>query len=770
MNQKWLACLALLLGACPSVTVDKNEGAARAEVEFDPGAKVIPFPNNLLLDPATGRVMLPPQCNESPTGAATRASLNKLDGFGTYEPTINVTFTEPVDVASLDKRVLVYQRSRAGVALDGSGAVAVPVIAIPGKTVRYGNQTDLANCTGAAMVDQVTFIPTRPLEQKSTYTVALLAGIKTATGDDFNASFTWSLVRSRFPVVVFDDAGNVTANHTPLDPNKPEDKVSLAGLDLLWKAHAGALAFLGVKGVDNDEVLLAFDFNTQTITDPLDPTVEGSPASSPTPLPLLGNASTSTQVAGARAGLFAQCTVDDPISDTQCFLRVLLGAGNYNVGKATCAVAGCAAINDVLGSLLLSKQYGVDVPNTMYTGTGTMPIPGAWNDPYKPTPIHNTTNANPPLNDAQAKIGVLVLIPQGTAPTGGWPTVIFQHGITRSRSDVLGVAGALASQGFAIVAIDAVNHGSRAVRVSNVASAIPAENCVDVGVGIPGPRPDLGPDPTTHSDCYAPVLSADLAATRDSFRQTALDIEQLVTSLKACGTTACGKLKVDPTKILYLGHSLIGGNLGVLATPFTDVKASVFNAAGAGWLDIIENTEQTATFQCPLVDALIQAGFLMGAPYDKTAMTGLCTTDAWKTMPGYRQFASIGRWLLDPADPANFASQLATKTWLLQEIQDDDVVPNVTTDNLGAFAGQPRGDASCGVPFGPSVPPSTALLANPTQSHFLQYVQYAPGSPECPPGNTYSHGSLLKPDAGSAGQLATVRLQTDMVYFFLSNK
>jgi dienelactone hydrolase len=632
------------------------------------------------------------------------------------------------------------------------------------------------------MVDQVTFIATRPLSPNSTYTVALLAGIKTAGGADFKASFTWSVVREPDPVVVLDDAGNVVTNLTPLDPNSEEDKQRLLGINLLWNAHHAAVVFLKGTGHASGELLLAFEFNTQTTIDPLDPEVAGSPASTPTALPLLGNASTSTAVAGPRAGLFAQCIPDDPISDTECFLRIALGGGNYAVGKATCAAAGCAAVNDVLGSLVLSKQYQTDVTNTAYTGTGALPIPGAWGDPKSPAVVHDTNNANPLLNDVQARLGALVLIPQGTAPAAGFPVVIFQHGITRSRTDAFGIMGALTSQGFAVVAIDAANHGSRAVRISNTANAIPALDCSDVNVGLTGPRPDRGPDPSAHPGCYAPVLSPDLAATRDGFRQTVLDLQQLVTSLKACGTTLCGKLKVDATKIAYVGHSLVGGNFGAMLVGLTGIRAAVFNAAGAGWLDIIENTGQVAAFQCPLVDGLIDAGFLTGDKFDPVAGTGLCTTDAWKTAAGYRQFAVIGRWVLDPADPANFSARLAPARFLLQRIDGDDVVPNIATDNQGALVQELRGDASCGAPVGASVPPSTALLAAPTQSHFLDYLTIAPGNAACPPGNTFSHGALLQPEpsvlgvacnpgtgVGCDGSLATARLQTDMVFFLLAN-
>src|SRR3546814_5246271 len=44
-------------------------------------------------------------------------------------------------------------------------------------------------------------------------------------------------------------------------------------------------------------------------------------------------------------------------------------------------------------------------------------------------------------------------------PANGWPLVIFQHGITRNRTDGLAISATLASQGFAMVSIDQPLHG-----------------------------------------------------------------------------------------------------------------------------------------------------------------------------------------------------------------------------------------------------------------------------------------------------------------------
>ena len=771
MNMKRFACLAFVtsFGAagCPSIDNDgPDEGAAGPTVEFDPAGKVIPFPNNLLLSPMTGKVTLPAQCNETPTAKALREGvLNQLDGFGTFETALAVTFTEPVDMASLTDHVFLFKRAAGGIAIDPATSTALPIVFRAGTTTRF----DLA-CANPATVDQVVVIARVPLDQKSTYVVTLIDGVKTATGADFKASFTWSLVRSPTPVVVLDDNGNVVSDRTPLDPADPEQLAQLQGIDLLWKAHAKALAFLKAKDPVKfapETVVLAWEFNTQTVTDPLDATVTGSPASVPTAAPLLGNSNATTTGSAAvvnRLGPFAQCVAGD--NNTQCFLKISIGKGNYAVGDATCAALGCGAIGDVLGSLELSKQFLTDTTNP-YTGTGALPIPGQWNDPKTPTVVHDTNNPNPLANAAQAKIEVLVTIPATAAPAAGYPTVVFQHGLGQSKTNLFAVAGRLSALGFATVAIDAVSHDSRAVRISNTVDADPKKTCADV-TG-PGQRPDLGPSPVASPQCYAPFLSSNLGATRDGIRQTVLDQAQLINSLKTCGITACGTLKVDPAHIVYMGQSL-GGIMGSVTTALRgDITASVLNVPGVGWVDILENTK-TLQISCSLVDGLIGAGILVGEKSNllATPPTGLCTTDEWKTQPGYQQFAVIGRWVLDPADPANFTSRLAAKKFLIQEVVGDTVVSNVATDNEGALVGLAPGLTADPFAGGPA---SVAITTNPTASKFVKYPTLPPDAATGFPGNTFSHGSLLVPaNGGNDGRAGTGRMQTDAFTFLSINK
>lgn len=267
---------AIAAASCVSVDTDPNETkpSTRAIVEFDPGNSVVPFPNNLLLDASTGKVNLPAQCGESPLASALRQLVvNALDGFGTFKTAMRITFTKPVDPTSLMGNVVLYRRATGTTAADPAMSQPIPLVFIPGKTIRF-----TPDCSANSEIDSVTVVPRVPLAARSTYTVAVLSGVKSADGEAFGASSTWGLVReAESPVTV--EGGEIISDRTPLNPSDPADKATLLGLDLLWKAHAKGLSFIETAtGKPRSDVLLSWEFNTQTTTTPLDPMQPGTPA------------------------------------------------------------------------------------------------------------------------------------------------------------------------------------------------------------------------------------------------------------------------------------------------------------------------------------------------------------------------------------------------------------------------------------------------------------------------------------------------------------
>ena len=714
----------LLLAACPDVKVDPGEGSDHGAtdgptVEFDPANSIVPFPNNLLLDPTTGKVKLPMQCKEGPATTAIREGvINKLDGFGTFETGIQVTFTAPVDPTSLTDKVVLLKRA------DGANAVTpgtpVPTVLIPGKTVRFD-----ATCTTPSQIDALTIIPKVPLDQHSTYVVAVLDGVKTADGTPFIPSLTWALVRQKDDPVTLDANGAITANHTPIDATTMDGAKQLAGIDLLWKAHAKANAFLTAAGHDQETNLLAFEFTTQTVTDVLDPTVAGSPASK-----IVGGTLPNASQDGGDAQAYLHAVFTQLTGSDQCQQPYQSFPGNGPLP--------CQGIAQVRGGLLSAANYQTALPNPLAGGN---PIPGAFTDPVHPTKVSDVT------------LQVAIFVPVGTAPTGGWPTLVFGHGVTRSKNDLAAIAGQLAGIGIQSVGIDWVEHGSRAILVDTSA----AHGCAS------------SPNPAANPQCFQAPFGLDLAADRDTFRQNVLDVQQLVATLKACGTANCGEVVVDPTKILYAGQSWGGIHGGMIAATTPDIKASVLNVAGVAWLDLLENTK-TLAFSCPLVDALIDAGVLTGDKSNLAATppTGLCTTNAWKSQPGYAQFGSIARWALDPGDGANYTKMLAARKFLLQEVVDDHVVPNISTDEMGGLTGLMPMIAD---PYIGSGPASAAITTMPTATKWVRYPTLPANAATSFPGNTYAHGSLLAPaTADTAGALGTGRMQLDAFTFLSINK
>ncbi|MEO8702331.1 MAG: hypothetical protein ABI867_19965 [Kofleriaceae bacterium] len=738
MHNKWLACLALAtsfgaIGCSPDIEVDENEGLPGPTVEFDPANKIIPFPNNLLLDPATGKLNLPASCGpagglESPTAQALREGvLNKLDGFGVFKTTLNVTFTEDVDVASLEGHVFLYK-----ITADPAMSTAIPVVFVPGQAAHFD-----ATCTTPTVVPQITIVPAVPLEGKSTYVVGITQGVKTATGTEFLPSFVWGIVRSAARPVTLDDAGNIIADLTPLDPADDADKAQLLGINQLWEAHEKPLQFLAAKGQPQATLLLGWSFNTQTVTQQLDPTVATSPA-------------------GLAAATTALTAVDrrNPAATGAQFMVGALGANCEPPGGV--GPIPCNSVGEALVGKLAAKQFQVDTTNPF---DATTPIPGPWNDPITPAVVKT------------ADLDAFITTPT-VCPTEGCPTVIFGHGLGSSKSTVYAIAAQLARAGFNAVAIDFVAHDTRAIRVSNAAAALCADDPAST-------RPDHGPSPTVQPQCYAPFLSPNLGATRDNIRQSVIDLHSLFAAVKACGVAGCAGARpfsVDPTKILYMGISL-GGIMGSTATATQpDFKAAALNVPGVGWVDILENTQSLA-IRCSLVNGLIDAGIVTG---DKApSPTALCLGEEWKTQPGYKQFAVIGRWILDPADGVNFTSKLATRKILIQEVVGDQVVANVTTETEAALVGLVGATGDMVVSATPA--PSAAITTDPTANKFVRYPTLPPSGPF--PGNTFQHASLLSPalsvsggtcnpatGASCDGVFGTIRLQTDAITFLVLNK
>lgn len=690
-----LASLVAAIACAPDIDVDEGEGLSPI-VEFDPGNSIIPFPNNLLVDPTNGKVNIPEGCNESVTQTALRTLvLNQLNGFGTFKPTLLVTTTEEVDPASVDGNAFLFKRAEAGVPVDPADAEPTPLVAVPTVTARSS-----ADCSSSSLVPALALVPAVPLDPESTYTVALTSGISSTGGEAFQASTTWALVRLADNPVTVDENGNLVSELTPLDP--VTDLETILGLNLLWNAHNPALEFLDfVVDGQRGDILAAWDFNTQTTAGPLDATRAESPASE------LG------------ATPFSSITPIDQ-GDPEAFIQAQTGACDMGAGGLP-----CAAVGEILIATVSANNYQTQSPNPI----GGAMLQGPWGDPVDPPMIRSED------------ITAFIFMPAGPGP---YKTVVFGHGLTRSRGDLIAIASQFAAANVATVGINWVAHGDRAVQTSNASE-----------LGCSGAL-----DPTTAPQCFAPFVSTDLATTRDNVRQSVLDALSLIEAIKACdGNNNCGSLSdFNSEQMGYIGQSLgaIIGTIVVAMSP--DIEAAVLNVGAVGWFDIVENSE-TPGIVCPLVDGLIAAGVVEGTPGET------CLTDDWKTQPGYLSFVNIARWILDPAEGANFTARFGARPVMIQKVIGDTVVPNVATDIMAALRGLSAQSADMTVD--PSTV-STAVETDPGMPKFIEYTTLPAADPF--PGNTYDHGALLAPANGGAdGALGTALMQLDAITYLNNN-
>ena len=153
-----------------------------------------------------------------------------------------------------------------------------------------------------------------------------------------------------------------------------------------------------------------------------------------------------------------------------------------------------------------------------------------------------------------------LLVPAGTPPAGGWPTVIFGHGFTDTKDGApIAVAGTFARSGIATIAINVVGHGGGAARLYTVQTLAGAVTLADGGRGV-----DQDGNGTIDSTEGVNAIGAanELVGNRDGLRQTTIDLMQLVKVLQGGVEWTATAPRPEPSRIYYAGQSF-GGIYGV---------------------------------------------------------------------------------------------------------------------------------------------------------------------------------------------------------------
>jgi pimeloyl-ACP methyl ester carboxylesterase len=289
------------------------------------------------------------------------------------------------------------------------------------------------------------------------------------------------------------------------------------------------------------------------------------------------------------------------------------------------------------------------------------------------------TRFNPvPVATATISIPLLVTVPNaaspsgGTKPAGGWPVVIFQHGLTRSRLDVAGIADAFADAGYVVAAIDLPLHGVTATTNALYDAANERTFNLDFVNNMSGAS---GPDGVIDTSGTHFVNVPNPLVTRDNLRQAAVDLLTLTRSLGSLNLDADPAGDINTTRIHFIGHSLGGivGGVYLGTAGATEVVTSELANAGGG---VAQTILDSPAFGTRIKQGLAAQGITEGSTV-------------------YAQFIRDAQTAVDAGDPINYiASASAARPLLMFQVvgggplangnpsPPDQVVPNSATKRL----------------------------------------------------------------------------------------
>lgn len=362
--------------------------------------------------------------------------------------------------------------------------------------------------------------------------------------------------------------------------------------------------------------------------------------------------------------------------------------------------------------------------------TGVNPANGA---PCGALPIQpKSTTLCYPHPQVQADINVPVLLtrPQSQMPEGGWPVVVFLHGIKGNRSNLLPIAGALSTAGLVGIAIDQPLHGitldsQRDLRVPGT-----TERTFDA---------DLDQDGTVDASGAHFINLEHPVTSRDNIRQSVADQIHLVRSLGNLRLGTDGSETINTDRIYFLGHSLGGIVGGTLLGVNQDIKAASLAMPGGG------------------IGKLLDASPTFGP----RIAAGLADKGIQRDSDTFEIFLRFAQLSVDAADPINWASSAATDRALqVIEVIDDQVVPNTATENV-FLPGLLSGTEPLAIAQGLSPTAITPPVDTPQVLSGSQWIQFNGGS----------HSSILKPSTedNPADDPVFVEMQRQVASFLASN-
>ena len=707
------ALLSVAIAGCDKAE-DGTDGSVGVLSLFDPvaanpslcGAPAIPYPNNALFADGTSPTGLTPDATLNiPSTASTALAANLTDGFSTTA-SIFTDVLGAVDYDTVSGAVVILE------------ADATPRILVPG--VDYTIQPSIAMAqvsgTGGCAIDaaantlpakfqpisqqrsRILIEPLKPLAASTTYIVAVTKNLLSRDGIPAKPNEFFPLVNSdtklcklsgaesgtelacsdpNAPAAAATATGAVVLNFLAPPPTCPtctSAAVKLATLETLrrnlvrptvsaFKSLANALRD---PDIADSDLVIAWSFTTQSISATL-ATVNAIATAKTFSVGAVPNAGAGDLDSNGRLG-----TGELGIAGLANTADIFVGTFNavpYYLDDASSTTDAASQGGFWLNNGTVTTGASAVVPFLVadFDGnpaTPSTPAPCAF---FTTVPTSTTNCYRIPLERSTENLPIMITVPKTAKPTSGWPVVIFQHGITGNRTQMLPIGAALASAGFVTVAIDLPLHGliGPASPTNPFYTSVERTFDLDLVNNTSGAPP--GGDGTDPSGTHFINLSS-LITSRDNLRQAVADLIHLTRSLGAADPMnldgAAGD-DIDETRIYFSGISL-GGIVGTtLLGVNTEIKAASLSVPGGGVAKLLD---ASASFGPRIAAGLAGVAF-------STALSGV--SSPFEGTDTYETFVRFAQHLVDPGDPINFAvAANANHRIHLTEVIGDTVVPN----------------------------------------------------------------------------------------------
>jgi hypothetical protein len=613
----------------PALNKDGSPVSGILEAAFDPIAgdpNLLPFPTNLLYPqapPIDLTINIPGRDESDFTDLA--VAVNSLDGFSTTEKWVTRFLGSPVGPPVSGRTGPPGQIDPASVVAGASVRVfevttpVYPYLGVTGVVRELLPNLEYAAVSAEGGV--LAIVPIQPLKEMTTYMAVLTNDIKDVDGNDATPSATYNLSKSRTPWV--DENGNSV---NPLIPD-----ASAPTLELLRQITLSMELSAAAAGVNPDDIILSWTARTQSIT------------------PVMKHLRSIAQ----------------PAPTTIVPMRISTGdVGGFGLA-------------DIYIGVITLPYYG-GIPSAE---NPTAPLtefwraePGAYIPPFDQVPFldptsTNITVANPfPVPTGMQTVPLLVTVPNEnsgfTKPEGGWPVVMFEHGLTGNRTQLLGVADAIAQTGRVAVSLDSTMHGVSPdaepalapFYIENTLFAdIANERTFDVDYYNVA-EGTLAPDGLIDPSGLWFVFPGNMRATLGNFPQIQADLSVLALSLQNMDIDGDASPDLNPFEVTFATLSG-GGYLGVTFGAVEPIVSRMYlNVTGAGLMRSLNEGRFGPNLLQPFLKAL--AGVVPGTPE-------------------FEQFLWFSQTVVDSADSGNWAAEVpAAMPIIHNQVMQDDTVPN----------------------------------------------------------------------------------------------